>query len=139
MVLNPFEWGVIVAIAGLVVAIIGFFVKRTLHAMEKRVDAHDTDLQGIKGDYVTKTELDANNESIHEVKRTFVTKEELKELKADLRSETKALATDVKEIKDNYIRKDDFHRSMQGVNNSLDQLRDLIIKMMGGSENGPKR
>lgn len=114
MTLNSFEWIVVAGAFGLGIAIIAYFLKRTMN----RTDTHDTD--------------------IHEIKRTYVTKDELKEFKSELRDETRKLAEDVTEIKEHYIRKDDFLRITSEIKDEVRQIRNLLIQERGGKGNGQK-
>jgi argonaute-like protein implicated in RNA metabolism and viral defense len=100
----------VAAVAALAIGLITYFLKRTMST----VDAHDKD--------------------INEGKRLFATKEELKELKGELRDETKSLTDDVAEIKDNYLTKDDYYRAQAALERKLDQIYGLLIKYKGGAE-----
>lgn len=71
-------FGIIVSAA---IAIIGFFLKRTIN----QTDEHD--------------------KSINEIKRTYVTKDEMKDLKADVNNTISKLQTDVEQIKDTCLTK----------------------------------
>jgi protein tyrosine/serine phosphatase len=110
MTLSPVEWAVLGVAAALVIGIIGYFLKRTMST----VDSHDKD--------------------INEGKRIYATKDDLKELKTEMRDETKTLAADVSEIKDNYLKADDYYRAQAGMERKLDQIYGLLMKAKGGAE-----
>lgn len=112
MTLSPFEWVVVGTTATIVIGILGYFLKRTM----SRTDSHDAD--------------------INEIKRTYVTKDELKEIKAELRDETRVLAADVSEIKKNYLTKDDFLTRQSETERKLDRIFDFLLKERGGNGNG---
>ncbi len=112
MTLSSFEWIVVAGAFGLAIAVISYFLKRTM----SRTDSHDTD--------------------INEIKRTYVTKDELKEIKAELRDETRVLAADVSEIKKNYLTKDDFITRQAETERKLDRIFDFLLKERGGNGNG---
>lgn len=86
-----------------------YFLKRTMNT----VDSHDTKIQHIEKTYVEKNELD--------------------KVRDELRDETKKLASDIEDIKENCLRKDDFIRSMTSLENKLDRLNDYIME---GRRNG---
>jgi hypothetical protein len=116
MTLTPFEWSVLGAVAALAIGLIIFFLKRTMST----VDAHEKD--------------------IAEGKLTFATKAELKDLKAEMRDETKSLTDDVAEIKENYLTKDDYYRVQAALERKLDQIYGLLITAQGqgGAEYGQR-
>jgi hypothetical protein len=104
MTLSPAELAVLGAAVTLVIGIIGYFLKRTMST----VDTHGKD--------------------INDGKLTFATKEELKDLKAEMRGETKSLMEDVAEIKENYLTKDDYYRAQIETNHKLDRIYEHMIK-----------
>ncbi len=112
MLLTEFEWVVVGVLASLALGAIVYFLKRTMGA----VDTHEKD--------------------INEGKRTYATKADLKELKTEMRDETKTLAEDVAEIKDNYLKADDYYRAQAATERKLDQIYALLLKNKGGSDLG---
>lgn len=131
MTLNTFEWIVIAGAFSLAIAIIAFFLKRTM----TRTDSHDADINEIKRTYATASTIDSHGKDINEIKRTYVTKGELKEIKSELRDETKVLAADVSEIKNNYLTKDDYYRKQVESDRKVDRIYELIMKEKGGHGN----
>lgn len=107
MTLSGFEWGIIGALAGLALGVIGYFLKRTMN----NVDEHDKDIATIK--------------------QTYSTKEEVGQIKDELRTETKKLQTDIEEIKANYLTKDDFYRAQQNSERRLEKIYDLLVEIRG--------
>lgn len=123
MSLSPFEWSVIGALATLAIGVIAFFLKRTMN----KTDEHDKDISHIK--------------------QTYVTKEDLKELKSEFQNDIEKISSDVAEIKDNYLKQNDFYRvqasndrkqdTMQdNINRQMDKMYSLLLKMNGDCEDG---
>lgn len=94
----------------IIVGIIGFFLKRTISA----VDDCASEIKNMKRDYATKEELD-----------TF---------RGDIKDEIRKISSNIDDIKDNYIRKDDFVRSMADMNGQLNRILDYLMKE--GHRNG---
>ena len=96
----------------IIVGIIGFFLKRTISA----VDSCVSEIKDIKKDYATKEELD-----------TF---------RGDIKDEIRKISSNIDDIKDNYIKKDDFVRSMSDTNTRLERIYNFLLDMNGGHRNG---
>lgn len=132
--LSQETWYVIVTIVGIVSGIIGYFLKKTMD----KVDTHDKDINVIK--------------------QTYVSKDEMTTVKAELEGDTKAVKTelsqdivqltaDVADIKENFLKQQDFYRSQaatdkkldrmqESTESKLDRINNLIMKYMGGKGNG---
>lgn len=93
-----------------VVGIIGFFLRRTFSA----VDDCASEIKNMKRDYATKEELDA--------------------FRGDIKDEIRKISSNIDDIKDNYIRKEDFVRSMADMNGQLNRILDYLMKE--GRRNG---
>lgn len=96
----------------IITGIIGFFLKRTITA----VDDCASEIKNMKRDYATKEELD-----------TF---------RSDFKDEIRKISSNIDDIKDNYIRKDDFVRSMSDTNTRLERIYNFLLDMNGGHRNG---
>lgn len=132
--LSQETWYIIVTIVGIVSGIIGYFLKKTMD----KVDTHDKDINVIK--------------------QTYVSKDEMTTVKAELEGDTKAVKTelsqdivqltaDVADIKENFLKQQDFYRSQAATDKKLDRMQEstegkldrinnLIMKYMGGKGNG---
>lgn len=97
----------LVAIVGVLWATVVFFLKRTMNT----VDSHDTKIQHIEKTYVEKNELD--------------------KVRDELRDETKKLASDIEDIKENCLRKDDFIREVVGLQNTLREMQKYLMERGG--------
>lgn len=101
-------FGIIITAA---VAIIGFFLVRTIN------------------------QLDSHAKAIGEIQRTYVTKEELKDVKSDINNSMSKLQVDVAQIKENCLTKSDFYRLQMQTDKKIDKIYDLLIKRDGGFNN----
>ena len=100
-------WWIICTITTVVIAIIGFFLKRTMNTQ----DTHSKD--------------------INRIKLTYVTKEELKESKEGLSADIKLTQADVKEIKEQMLSKQDYYRLQTQTEQKIDKIYDLLLKQRG--------
>ena len=113
------EWVITTAI-GLVISVIGYFLKRTM----SQVDRHEAELRQAAG------------------------KEELREVNSNLSLEIKQIREDYtpkkahekdfdecrkefKEIRANYLTKDDFIREINKMDRKLDRMRDIMMASAG--------
>lgn len=95
-----------------IVSIIGYFLKHTFSA----VDDCASEIKNMKRDYATKEELD-----------TF---------RGDIKDEIRKISSNIDDIKDNYIKKEDFVRSMSDTNTRLERIYNFLLDMNGGHRNG---
>ena len=140
--LTTFNWMIICLGFSCVTGIAVFFLKNLFTKHEK----HNDDISDIQKEYAPRAELNnATNalrydhrsvkDRIAEIERavtiireTFATKIELKELRAELRDESKNLAKDVADIKTNYLTKDEFQQTMFTINRSIEKMSEENIK-----------
>lgn len=101
-------WWLITTAAGLVIAVIGFFLKRTM----SKVDEHDRDINIIK--------------------QTYVTKDEFKDLRNEIKAELSKISDDMDEIKEKSLSRQDFYRAQADTNDQIRRVYDLLIKRSGG-------
>lgn len=106
-------WWVFGLIVAAAIAIIGFFLKRTVN------------------------QTDDHEKSINEIKRTYVTKDELKDLKMDVNKSISKLQTDVEQIKDTCLTKRDFLQAINEIKEENKEQNRLIMELIkGGRTNG---
>lgn len=95
------------------IAIIGFFLKRTI----SQADRHDKEIKDIQISYVTK--------------------DELKDVKSDVNKSINKLQSDVEQIKDTCLTKKDFYASINAVQDDIRRQNELILELIReGSKNG---
>ncbi len=93
------------------IAIIGFFLKRTIN----QTDRHDKEIK--------------------EIQLSYVTKDELKDVKSDLSKSVSKMQADIDLIKENCLPKADFYRLQMQTDKKIDKIYDLLIKRDGGYNN----
>lgn len=101
-------WWIFGIIWAAVVAVISFFLRRTINTQ----DRHDKD--------------------INEIKQTYVTKNELREVKNNLAEDIKKTQSDVEEIKEKMLTKQDYYRIQTQTETKLDKMYDLLLKKLNG-------
>jgi uncharacterized protein YfcZ (UPF0381/DUF406 family) len=148
--LTSFNWIVICIAFSIVAGVAVFFLKDVFAKNNRQSD----EINDIQKDYATRSELNntanairAESRGVTEklaqverdigfIKQTYATKDDVKDMRAELRNETKALAADVAEIKENYIRKDDFYRVTADIQRNLQKVYDFLIRRERGNDNG---
>ena len=101
-------WWVITTLVALAIAVIGYFLKRT----------------------VSKT--DENEKDIQVIKQTYVTQDDFKEYKDQSRGDTKQLTADINELKEKGLFKEDFYRTQASTDAKLDRIYDMLYQMQKG-------
>ncbi|MEG1275642.1 MAG: hypothetical protein RSD27_08125 [Ruthenibacterium sp.] len=110
------------ALLGVVGALIG-------RSVFKKIDETSVDIKNIKQDYTPRT---VHVSELKEVREEL--KGEMRHVRDELKSETRKLASDVEDIKENCLRKDDFIRLLSGLERKVDRLMEM--QMNGGNRNG---
>lgn len=100
-------WWLVSLAVGAVMTVIGYFLKRTM----SKVDEHDKDINVIK--------------------QTYVTKDEMKELRAEIKADLDKISSDMDEMKEKNLSKQDFYRSQGEMQESIKQIMNLLIKKWG--------
>lgn len=98
-------WWVMTTLVTLALAIIGFFLKRTV----SKTDENDKDIQVIK--------------------QTYVTQDDFKQYKNQSRDDIKQLTADMSELKEKCLFKEDFYRTQAAADQKLDRIYDMIYQM----------
>ena len=93
------------------IAIIGFFLKRTIN------------------------EADRHDKEIKEIQLSYVTKDELKDVKNDVNKSIGKLQTDVEQIKDTCLTKKDYYNSINEVKEEIKTQNKLIMELIRGKRN----
>lgn len=101
-------WWIFGLIISAAIAIIGFFLKRTIN------------------------EADRHDKEIKEIQISYVTKDELKDVKSDINKSIVKLQTDVETIRDNCLTKKDFYAQQNRLENKIDKQNELILELIKG-------
>lgn len=92
------------------IAIIGFFLKRTIN------------------------EADRHDKEIKEIQLSHVMKDELKDVKNDVNKSIGKLQTDVEQIKDTCLTKKDYYNSINEVKEEIKTQNKLIMELIRGGK-----
>lgn len=103
---------IICTVAGGAIAIIGYFLKRTID----RQDKVESDVNKLKENAVSEADFKELTAMVSELRDKFVSKEEMRELKDTI----KEIKTSIDDIKDNTVRDKDFIRSITRLESMLD-------------------
>lgn len=103
---------IICTVAGGAIAIIGYFLKRTID----RQDKVENDVNKLKENAVTEADFKELTAKVSELCDKFVSKEEMRELKESIEK----IRTSIDDIKDNTVREKDFIRSITRLESMLD-------------------
>jgi hypothetical protein len=109
----------IIFIGGIIISVIGFFLKRTYDDGDK----NKKDIQDIKEHYATKAELSNMEKSL---------KCENEKFQNSVERKLDDIQHDLKEVQINYIPKEEFFKGMTKIDNKLDRLTEFIIGNKGG-------
>lgn len=114
--------------AGLIIGIIGYFLKRTM----SRVDKSELDISLVKENFTT---LKTHDKDFGECKN------EIKQIKEDYtpkqvhEKDFDECRNELKYIKEDYITKEDFFREQNKTDRKLDRIMDILLEMKGGGKN----
>ena len=92
------------------IAIIGFFLKRTIN------------------------EADRHDKEIKEIQLSYVTQDELKDVKNGVNKSIGKLQTDVEQIKDTCLTKKDYYNSINEVKEEIKTQNKLIMELIRGGK-----
>ncbi len=121
-------WLGITGLLGLLIAVVAYFLKRTMTT----TDNHGAAIGKLEKNSATKDEVKKHGEDINHIKQTYVTKEDMKEMRTELRAEIEKISVAVGEIREANLPKEDFYRSHIETNRKLEQLQQLIVDRLGG-------
>lgn len=118
------EWVITTAIT-LGIGVISYFLKRTMSQVDKVV----SELQAVERNGATKADLKLETEDL---------KQEIKQIREDYtprRTHEKDFdecRKDIKDIRANYLTKDDFIREINKMDRKLDQIITIVLNEKGG-------
>ena len=101
-----------------------------------------TSLLGVVGGLVSRSifkQIDENRSDIKEVRENYTTRNahlkdieavrnDMKEMRAEVRTEIQTMSGDVRDIKENCIRREEFLQSQLKLEGKLDKLMDYVMK-----------
>lgn len=104
---------IVSVVGGIMLAVIGFFLKRTITLVDQ-----------------VQKQQEKQNETKADCK-------DLNTLRSDMKERIEKLSDDIEGIKEDYITKEDFFREQAKTDRKLDMILDILLKWKGGkSDNG---
>lgn len=141
MVFDSGTWWLIGILLMVLISAIGVLSGRSIFGKidehTKAISKNANDIQAVQQDYTPRTE---HVETLKELRAEL--KGDIKDVREELRSEISKLASDIGDIKENCLRKDDFIRATVEANSraaatdrKIDKLAETIL-LKGGNPHG---
>ncbi len=135
MDVNAFLSWAFTSAAALAIGTITYFLKRTISIQDEHGHEIDQIRQSLVGDEDIR-ELHTDVKELHadldHTKQFYATKEELKELRTEIRTELAKMSSDMADIRERTLSKQDFYRSQGEVIEDLKRVYDLLVKWRNG-------
>ena len=115
MTFDAGTWWLITIIVTTVVGLVGFLFGRSVF---RQLDENRADIKEVRENYTPRTDHQKDLEAV---------RCEMKEMRTEMRTEIQAMSADVKDIKENGIRREEFLQSQL----KLDRLMEFMMKQGG--------
>ena len=115
MTFDAGTWWLLTVIVTTVVGLVGFLFGRSVF---RQLDENRADIKEVRENYTPRTDHQKDLEAV---------RREMKEM----RTEIQAMSADVKDIKENGIRREEFLQSQLKLENKLDRLMEFMMKQGG--------
>ena len=116
MTFDPATWWLFGILLTALLGIVGALVSRTIF---KQIDENRVDIKQVRENYTTQKD---HKEAQHAMRR------EIKEVRTEMRTEIRSMSEDVKEIKENCIRREEFLQSQLKLESKMDKLMEFLMK-----------
>lgn len=116
MVFDAGTWWLITICVTALITLIGALVSRSVF---KQLDKNGADIKDVRESYIPRKEHSTDMEKV---------RSEMKDMRKEMRSEITAISDNVKDIKGNCIRREEFLQSQLKLENKLDKLMDYIMR-----------
>ena len=84
-----------------------------------QLDKNSADIKEVRENYTTRTSHQKDLEAM---------RRDMKEMRTEMRTEMRQMSEDVKDIKENGVRREEYLRSQLKLENKLDRLMELMMK-----------
>lgn len=123
-------WWAVALLISLAISAVGYLFGRNVFA---QLDKHGADIKEVRENYTPRAQHDADLEKMRKKHEDDVERlrREAKEMRTEMRTEIQAMSDDVKDIKENCIRREEFLQSQLKLEGKLDKLIDYL--MQGGN------
>lgn len=119
MTFDTGTWWLITIILTALLGCIGALVSRSIF---KSLDEHSSDIKEVRENYTPRTDHQKDLEAV---------RREMKEMRTEMRTEIRQMSDDVKDIKENCIRREEFVSHQLKLENKLDRLMEFMMKQGG--------
>lgn len=136
MDVNAFLSWAFTSVAALAIGAITYFLKRTISVQDEHGHEIDQIRQSLVGDEDIRelhTDVKELRADLDQTKQFYATKEELKELRAEIRGDLAKMSSDIADIRERTLSKQDFYRSQGEVVEDIRRVHDLLLKQNGGT------
>ncbi len=116
MTFDPATWWLFGILLTALLGIVGALVSRTIF---KQIDENRVDIKQVRESYTTQKD---HREAQDAMRR------EIKEVRTEMRTEIRSMSEDVKEIKENCIRREEFLQSQLKLESKMDKLMEFLMK-----------
>ncbi len=116
MTFDPATWWLFGILLTALLGIVGALVSRTIF---KQIDENRVDIKQVRENYTTQKD---HKEAQDAMRR------EIKEVRTEMRTEIRSMSEDVKEIKENCIRREEFLQSQLKLESKMDKLMEFLMK-----------
>lgn len=116
MTFDAGTWWLVTIIVTVVVGVIGFLFGRSVF---KALDENRADIKEVRENYTPRS---SHQKDLEAVRR------DMKEMRTEMRTEMRQMSEDVKDIKENGVRREEYLRSQLKLENKLDRLMELMMK-----------
>ncbi|MFR8460362.1 MAG: hypothetical protein ACLVEX_03925 [Ruthenibacterium lactatiformans] len=126
MTFDAGTWWLITIIVTTVVGLVGFLFGRSVF---RQLDENRADIKQVRENYTPRDRPpeDRNGCAASALKRA----REMKEMRTEMRTEIRQMSDDVKDIKENCIRREEFVSHQLKLENKLDRLMEFMMKQGG--------
>ena len=112
-------WWLLTVIVTTVVGLVGFLFGRSVF---RQLDENRADIKEVRENYTPRTDHQKDLEAV---------RREMKEMRTEMRTEIRQMSDDVKDIKENCIRREEFVSHQLKLENKLDRLMEFMMKQGG--------
>ncbi|WP_418441498.1 hypothetical protein [Candidatus Allofournierella excrementavium] len=119
MTFDTGTWWLIGILLTALMGIVGALVSRSIFL---QLDKNSADIKEVRENYTTRTSHQKDLEAM---------RRDMKEMRTEMRTEMRQMSEDVKDIKENGVRREEYLRSQLKLENKLDRLMELMMKGAG--------
>ena len=130
MTFDAGTWWLITIIVTTVVGLVGFLFGRSVF---RQLDENRADIKQVRENYTPRDDHQKDLERLRTAHQKDVEalRREMKEMRTEMRTEIRQMSDDVKDIKENCIRREEFVSHQLKLENKLDRLMEFMKKQGG--------